>query len=439
MRTAADHRRFHHKRDRLKQFRVFCHVARLGSITRAAEQLGLGQPTVSQQVRALEAELGARLFERNGPRIALAAAGRSLYRIAMPLVEGMDALYGAFAEQRRRVSGTLRIAAGQSSAAFLLPRFIHRFRIRHPDIRFRISRNAGNQAPRLLHAREVDLFFSGEKMDLTDTERYRVASFDFVLIAPPDHPLAGRDSVDLEEVSAYPAIVPASGTPSRKIGELTASRMGVEINVAVEAHGWGAIKRYVEAGLGVSIIPDFCLVEQDRVSVIPLPRHFRGQGYWMYASTDGPRWSPAIERFIRFVAPPPPRSSSNDGRCPGIDEDGAAAGDAIARPTGTDPRFRELTPHPRVLFPSVARTPGPYTRSLHEIRGFPAEAACGSSSPPVGTGRTRQWSSCPSFPRKRESTSITKVSGIPLSPRFRGEDKAPRRRERAAPRPGRFP
>ena len=305
MRTAADHRRFHHKRDRLKQFRVFCHVARLGSITRAAEELGLGQPTVSQQVRALETELGARLFERIGPRIVLAAAGRSLYRIAMPLVEGMDALYGAFAERRRRVSGTLRIAAGRSSAAFMLPRFIHRFRTRHPGVRFRISRNAMSEAPRLLHARQVDLFFSGEKTDLTDTERYRVTSFDFVLITPPDHPLAGRDSVDLEEISPYPAVVPASGTPSRKIGELTASRLGIEINVAVEAHGWGAIKRYVEAGLGVSIVPDFCLVEQDRVSVIPLPGHFREQGYWMYASTDGSRWSPAIERFIRFVSPPP--------------------------------------------------------------------------------------------------------------------------------------
>ena len=308
MRTVTDHRRFHHKRDRLKQFRVFCHVARLGSITRAAEELGLGQPTVSQQVRALETELGTRLFERNGPHIALAAAGRSLYRIAMPLVEGMDALYGAFAERRRRVSGMLRIAAGQSSVAFLLPRFIHRFRTRYPDIRFRISRHAMSEAPRLLRAREVDLFFSGEKTNLADTDRYRVTSFNFVLIVPPDHPLAGRDSVDLEEISSYPGVVPASGTPIRKIGELTASRLGVKINVAVEAYGWGAIKRYVEAGLGVSIVPDFCLVEQDRVSAIPLPRHFREQGYWMYAHTDRSRWSPAIERFVHFVSPPPRRA-----------------------------------------------------------------------------------------------------------------------------------
>lgn len=307
MRMATGHRRFHHKRNRLKQFRVFCRVARLGSITRAAEELGLGQPTVSQQVRALETELGARLFERNGPHIALAEAGRTLYRIAMPLVEGMDALHGAFAGRRSRISGILRVAAGQSSASFMLPRVIHRFRTRHPGVRFRISRNPMGEAPRLLRAREVDIFFSGEKTNLADTDRYLVTSFNFILITPPDHPLAGRESVDLQEVSPYPAIVPASGTPSRKDGELTARRLGIEINVAVEAHGWGTIKRYVEAGLGVSIVPDFCLTEQDRVSVIPLSSHFQDRGYWMYAHTDWSRWSPAVERFIHFlVAPPPP-------------------------------------------------------------------------------------------------------------------------------------
>ena len=303
---AADRRRFYHKRDRLKLFRVFCHVARLGSITRAAEHLGLGQPTVSQQVRALETELGVRLFERSGPRIALAAAGQSLYRIAMPLVEGMDGLHETFAERRERVSGMIRIAAGQGAASFMLPRFINRFRGRHPDVRFRIVRNVIGRAAGLLRAREGDLFFGGTKVDLTGIDRYRVSSYNLVLIVPPGHPLAGRESVKLEEIAPYPAIVPAAGTQSRRMGELMASQLGIEINVAVETHGWGAIKRYVETGLGVSIIPDFCLTEQDRVSVIPLSCHFRERGYWMYARHGSSQQSPAIGRFIRFVSPLPP-------------------------------------------------------------------------------------------------------------------------------------
>ena len=72
------------RRDRLKQLRAFCHAARLGSITRAAERVFSSQPSVSLQIRSLEKELGVGLFERNGPRIVLTAAGRVLYRRALP-------------------------------------------------------------------------------------------------------------------------------------------------------------------------------------------------------------------------------------------------------------------------------------------------------------------------------------------------------------------
>ena len=76
------------KRDRLKQLRAFCHAARLGSISRATEQVMASQPAGSLQVCTLEEELGVPLFERRGPRISLTVAGQSLYRLAMPLVVG---------------------------------------------------------------------------------------------------------------------------------------------------------------------------------------------------------------------------------------------------------------------------------------------------------------------------------------------------------------
>ena len=327
---AIDRLRFYHKRNRLKQFRVFCRVARLGSITRAAEHLGLSQPTVSQQVRALETELGVRLFERSGPRIVLAAAGRSLFRIAMPLVEGMDDLHETFAMRRERVSGTIRIAAGQGAATFILPRIILQFRDRHPEVRFRIVRSVATKAAEVLRSREEDLFISGTKVDPTGTDRYRVSSYNLALIVPLDHPLAGRDSVELKEVLPFPAIVPAAGTQSRKLGERIARQLGVEIDVAVETHGWGAIKRYVETGLGVSIVPDFCITEQDRLSVIPLSRHFQDWGYWMYAHRDRSGRSAAVERFVRFVTKLPPPPEIGEGRAaarPGSDEVGGGGGD----------------------------------------------------------------------------------------------------------------
>ena len=88
----VDRKRIYHKRDRLRQLRAFCHAARSQSITRAAAELGITQSAVSMQVRELEHELEAVLFERSGPRISLSPAGEQLFAIAGPLVEAMDGL-----------------------------------------------------------------------------------------------------------------------------------------------------------------------------------------------------------------------------------------------------------------------------------------------------------------------------------------------------------
>ena len=303
---AADRQRFYHKRDRLKQFRAFCQVARLGNITRAAEHLGLGQPFVSQQIRTLETEMGARLFERHGPRITLTEAGEILYRNAMPLVEGMDSLRGAFDEQTSLISGVIRIAAGHASKSFVLPRLLRQFHDRHPDVRFQIGRGVSTEALRLLRARAVDLVFSGADETPTGIDRQWLFSYSLVLIVPLGHPLAGRGSVDVKEVFLYPAVVPASGTYSRMSVEAEVRRLGVELDIAVEAYGWTALKHCVEVGLGISIVPDFCVTAQDQVSTVPLPPTHAARDYWMYLSRDVSRRSPAIERFIRFVSPPPP-------------------------------------------------------------------------------------------------------------------------------------
>ena len=100
------------RRNRLKQLRLFCYTALMGSLTRAAERASVTQSSASQQVRALEQELRLELFERRGPRIALTAAGRQFYDLAMPLVEGMDNLYASFHERfNHAISGEVRIVA----------------------------------------------------------------------------------------------------------------------------------------------------------------------------------------------------------------------------------------------------------------------------------------------------------------------------------------
>ena len=118
-----DRKRIYDKRDRLRQLRAFCHAARSQSIARAAADMGVTQPAVSMQIRELEHELEAVLFERSGPRIALSRAGQQLFEIAERLVDAMDRLPEACAEPPvGSLRGKLRIAAGPGAVAFVLPR-----------------------------------------------------------------------------------------------------------------------------------------------------------------------------------------------------------------------------------------------------------------------------------------------------------------------------
>ena len=118
----------YYKQNRLKQLRAFCYTAKSGSISKAAEQLYLSQPSVSLQIQALERELNTMLFERRGPKIRLTPDGQALLEIALPMVEGMDSLRDTFAERCGDLnSGYLNIAAGESTILYILPKFLKQF------------------------------------------------------------------------------------------------------------------------------------------------------------------------------------------------------------------------------------------------------------------------------------------------------------------------
>ena len=244
---ALNRRRIYHKRDRLRQLRAFCHAARLESFSRSADHLALSQSAVSLHVRELEHELEAALFDRIGPRVALTEAGGRLYRLAMPLVEAMDGLPTTFPrELEEQHSGEVRLTAGPSAVAFVLPPFLARFHDAYPGVRLRVTNALVVQGLELLSARKVD-FVVGAKEPATEVFSYHEAfTYNLVLIVPENHPLAGRESVDIREVAQYRAIVPPSGTYNRQLGESVAHRFGTQTKVAIETSGWGVIKLYVE-------------------------------------------------------------------------------------------------------------------------------------------------------------------------------------------------
>jgi LysR family transcriptional regulator, low CO2-responsive transcriptional regulator len=291
----------HYKQNRLKQLRAFCHAAQSGSISVAAERLYLSQPTVSLQIQALERELATILFERRGPKINLTPEGEALYKLAQPLVEGMDKLQETFAAVCGKLeSGELNIAAGESTILYILPEPIRRFAAQYPGIRLKLHNVTGRDGMAMLRADEVDLAI-GSMLEVPDDVNYQpVVNYAPVLITPPDHPLAAQASVTLHDISPYGLILPPRHLTTWRMVDLVFKQHNASYAVTLEAGGWEVIKKYVELGLGVSIVTDVCLTGEEKVAKLPLGEYFPDRSYGIVLRR-GKFLSPQAKRFLEIV------------------------------------------------------------------------------------------------------------------------------------------
>jgi len=293
----------YYKQNRLKQLRAFCFAARTGSISLAAEELFLSQPSVTLQIQALEREMEITLFERRGPSIKLTPEGEILYQLADPLVEGIDKLQESFSAHYGKLeSGELNIAAGESTILYILPEWIKRFAEAYPRIRIKLHNVTGRDGMAMLRADEAD-FAVGSMLEKPEDIIYRsYVTYETVLITPPDHPLANRKNIRLEEISPYGLILPPRHLSTWGTVKTVFSQHNVAFQVALEAGGWEVIKKYVELGLGVSIVTDVCLTPDDKVARIPLEHYFPGRSYGIVLR-KGKFLSPQARRFIEMMDP----------------------------------------------------------------------------------------------------------------------------------------
>ncbi len=269
-----------YKENRLKTLRAFCKTVETGNISAAAEKLLLSQPTVSLQIKALEKELGAKLFERHGPRIELTPEGQVLYELAQPLIEDFERLDEKFHAQFERLEGgELHIAAGETVILHMLPEAVRRFRETYPRVRVTLHNVTGRAGMEKLISGEAD-FAVGSMQGTHDDFFYRpIATHDMMLITPPDHPLAAKDGVTLEDVAQYGLILPPRHLSTWKMVRDTFRRQGLRMKVALETGGWEVVKTYVKLGMGISIVSGLALGGEEQLVKIPLRRHFRPRSY----------------------------------------------------------------------------------------------------------------------------------------------------------------
>jgi DNA-binding transcriptional LysR family regulator len=255
-----------------QQLAYFVAVADVGSFTRAADSVGVAQPTLSRQLKALEEDLGAPLIDRGargGP--VLTAAGEAALPFARRMLADMAALRGSVSEIVGLSSGRVRVGATPSLCIGIVADVLRVFHERHPQIRLELTESGSQPLVRALVHGELDVAMvivppSGIDPALHTTpllrERLSVAS---PASSTPGGRAPARGSMSIKELARRPLIVPREGYDLRETTLHACAEAGVVPQLAVQGGEMDAVLRLVETGTGVAVVPDLVFAGRPRL------------------------------------------------------------------------------------------------------------------------------------------------------------------------------
>lgn len=246
----------------VQRLRVLVEVARTGSVSRAAEELRLSQPTVSLHLKALSSMLGVAITERRGRGIALTEAGRELERHATLALAELRRAAETIERHRGLGAGSLHVGAGTTPGTYLLPRLLGEFHRRHPDIELRLEVAATRRIVEMIERGELHLGVVGETAPGRNVEREALATDRLVCIVAPDHPAAARRFISREDLRHATLLVRETGSSTQAVADRHLSRRRLTVRDRWELDSPEAIKQAVRAGLGLSFVSELVAREE---------------------------------------------------------------------------------------------------------------------------------------------------------------------------------
>ncbi|GAA2277266.1 LysR substrate-binding domain-containing protein [Nonomuraea roseoviolacea subsp. roseoviolacea] len=245
----------------LNSLRQFLVVARLEHLSGAAEELRVAQPSLSRTIARLESELGTPLFDRSG-RLRLNEAGKLFRDYVERSLGELDAGRRALAEAVSEGVGTVRLA---SETFLTLTGPLAAFKRAHPTIEVELRWMAAEDMGRHLRAQDVDLCVASQPISAEGLEAVELLDDVVGVGTPPEHPLAGRASVSIEELVDQPFVSARKGHWQRRLLERLFAARGHTPRIVCEVDEPSAIAALISAGLGIGLVPAFAWTSATRV------------------------------------------------------------------------------------------------------------------------------------------------------------------------------
>jgi DNA-binding transcriptional LysR family regulator len=286
----------------INQLEVLIAVANERGFSRAADKLYRTQPAISQAIRRLEEEVGEQLFDRSSKDGTLTASGQVLLKYAQQIINLRRDAKLAVKELKDLQRGKVTLGANEYTVMYLLP-VISVYRVRHPHIKIEVKRDLASRIPSEVLKRDVEIGIVSFRPNDPALQTVPVVTDELALIVAPDHSLAGKRIVSVRELGVESFIAHNVRSPYREKVVQTFEKHRTPLNISMELPTLEAIKRFVEQGMGVALVPRLAAqAEIDRGQVVAIPvREMRLERKLYLIYRKGAKLSHAARAFLNVA------------------------------------------------------------------------------------------------------------------------------------------
>jgi len=255
----------------IHQLRYFVAVADEGSFSRAAAKVRVAQPSLSQQIRKLEAEVGQPLFDRLPRSVVLTEAGRCLIDYARQILASIGDARRSIDELKDEVSGRLAVGAIPTIAPYILPELVGKFQKHYPEVSLEIVEDVTDGITRRVEAGELDVALASTCQQSPTLRRESVGNEPLLALVPEGHPLAKKTLVELDDLKSQRfLLLHEMHCLSQQVHHLLESRR-LRPEIALAGSQLGTIANMVAAEIGVSIVPQMMVKHRATSGCVSLP------------------------------------------------------------------------------------------------------------------------------------------------------------------------
>ncbi|MEB2301167.1 LysR family transcriptional regulator [Lysinibacillus xylanilyticus] len=287
----------------IRQLKTFWTLASTRSFSRTAEVLNYVPSTVTMQIKALEEELGVKLLDRLGKSVVLTDAGHQLLPYANKILNDVEeARY--VSSQSGELTGTVIIGADEVLCTYRLPALLRLFRERYPHVRLLFRPLSSDNLKQSLREGNVDVVFMlDEPVISTDLHTELLMDEPFLMVVSPDHPLATRSTLGIEDFNREQILLSEKGCSYRTFFYRTLLRKGADSLTELEFNSAEAIKQCAMVGLGIALLPEMAIKgEMERGELIALPWDLSEIRFATQMLWHQEKWiSPSMSAFIELT------------------------------------------------------------------------------------------------------------------------------------------